>query len=160
MTTNATSTRTAKIIPLPLAQRLPNLLGQAAMLQWLGQPPIAFQRAYVDIAGGVLPALWLSSAMNRVARASASDFESNGDYVFAMSAAACEAETGISRAQQVSCRRQLIRQGLLSEQAMQRKTTVYRLHLNQIARQLLEQAGPLAERLHQQDFVQPQDRRA
>ena len=97
MTTHATSTRTAKIIPLPLAQRLPNLLGQAAMLQWLGQPPIAFQRAYVDIAGGVLPALWLSSAMNRVARASASDFESNGDYVFAMPVKLKQASAARSR---------------------------------------------------------------
>lgn len=132
-------------------RRLPNFLGQAALLEWLGQSPIAFHRVYVDIAGGVLPALWLSSAMSRVARAHASAFEDNGDFVFAMSAADCEMETGITRAQQAGCRRHLIGRGLLSEQAEQRKTIVYRLHLDRIARGLLQQAGPLAQQLEQID---------
>lgn len=127
--------------------RLPNALGQAALLEWLGQAPIAFHRAYVDIAGGVLPALWLSCAMTRVARANAREFESNGDYVFAMSSSECERETGISRGQQAGCRKHLIAQGLMSEQAEQRKATCYRLHLDRIARRLLLQVGPLAQSL-------------
>ena len=128
-------------------RRMPNVLGQAALLEWLGQAPIAFHRVYVDLTGGVLPALWLSSAMDRVARAHATSFEVNGDFVFAMSAHECEAVTGISRSQQVSCRKTLVKLGLISEHAEQRKTTVYRLHLDRIARGLLTQAAPLAEQL-------------
>lgn len=128
-------------------RRLPNALGQAALLEWLGQTPISFHRVYVDIAGGVLPALWLSCAMARVARASAAEFEPNGDFVFTMSSSDCERETGISRGQQAGCRRHLIAQGLISELAEQRRATRYRLHLDRIARRLLIQAGPLAESL-------------
>jgi hypothetical protein len=126
---------------------LPNALGQGVLLEWLGQAPITFHRAYVGIAGGVLPALWLSRAMERVAKAHAAEFEANGDLVFAMSAQECEIATGITRAQQVSCRRTLIAQGLISEHAEQRKTILYRLHLNRIARKLMAQSAPLAEKL-------------
>ena len=128
-------------------RRLPNALGQAALLEWLGQAPISFHRVYVDLAGGVLPALWLSSAMDRVAKAHTSAFDANGDYVFSMSSHECHAATGITRAQQASCRRHLIQQGLLSEQSTQRKTTVYRLHLDRIVRRLISQSAPLADRL-------------
>lgn len=128
-------------------RRLPNVLGQAALLDWLGQAPIAFHRVYVDLTGGVLPALWLSSAMDRVASAHATSFEANGDFVFSMSAHECESVTGISRSQQVSCRKALVELGLISEHAQQRKTTIYRLHLDRIARGLLTQAAPLAEQL-------------
>ena len=136
-------------LPQPSGElrRLPNALGQAALLEWLGQSPSAFHRVYVDLTGGVLPALWLSSAMDRVAKANASSFEVNGDYVFAMSAQECETATGITRAQQATCRKQLVEMGLISEQAEQRKTIVYRLHLDRIARSLLSQAAPLAEHL-------------
>lgn len=140
-----------RLAPSASLHRLPNALGQAALLEWLGQSPITFHRAYVDITGGVLPALWLSCAMVRVASASASEFERNGDFIFEMSSSECERETGISRGQQASCRRHLIAQGLMSEQAEQRKATRYRLHLDRIARKLLIQAGPLAESLQMAD---------
>ena len=39
-------------------RRLPNVLGQAALLEWLGQAPISFNRAYVGLAGGVL---WIAA---------------------------------------------------------------------------------------------------
>ena len=99
-------------------RRLPNALGQAALLEWLGQSPIAFHRVYVDLTGGVLPALWLSHAMDRVSRANAASFEPNGDFVFAMSAHECELATGITRAQQTSCRKQLVELGLLSQRQL------------------------------------------
>ena len=116
-------------LPQPSGElrRLPNALGQAALLEWLGQSPIAFHRVYVDLTGGVLPALWLSSAMDRVAKANASSFEVNGDYVFAMSAQECETATGITRAQQATCRKQLVEMGLISEQAEQAEDRI--LHL-------------------------------
>ncbi|GKT26901.1 hypothetical protein [Acidovorax sp. SUPP3334] len=129
------------------------LLGQAVLLDWLGQAPISFHRAYVDIAGGVVPALWLSSAMARMVHAPRESFQ--GDtFVFAMSGHDCEQETGISRGQQETCRRQLIAAGLISEQSGQRKPIVYRLHLDAIARALIEQAEPLAQMFQQ---LQPQD---
>ncbi len=128
-------------------KRLPNVLGQAALLEWLGQAPISFHRVYVDLTGGVLPALWLSSAMDRVAKAHAASFEANGDFIFSMSSTECEEITGITRSQQASCRKVLIDQGLISERSEQRKTTIYRLHLDRIARRLLTQAAPLADRL-------------
>ncbi|WP_284402109.1 hypothetical protein [Acidovorax sp. SUPP2825] len=129
------------------------LLGQAVLLDWLGQAPISFHRAYVDIAGGVVPALWLSSAMARMVHAPRESFQGD-NFVFAMSAQECEQETGISRGQQETCRRQLIAAGLVSEQSGQRKPIVYSLHLDAIARALIEQAEPLAQMLH---FLQPQD---
>lgn len=127
-------------------QRLPNILGQAALLEWLGQTPIAFNRAYVGIAGGVLPALWLSAAMERVAAAKASEFEVNGDYVFVMTRAECEVTTGLCSTQQVTSRRLLVSAGLMSERP-NRKYVEHRLHLDRIARALMAQAAPLAESL-------------
>ena len=128
-------------------RRLPNVLGHAALLEWLGQEPVSFQRCFVDITGGVLPALWLSHAMRHVSRARAGEFEANGDFRFAMSSSECEAATGLTRAQQAGCRRSLINQGLMSEQAEKRKTIVYRMHLEHIARALMVQAAPLADQL-------------
>ena len=128
-------------------RRLPNVLGHAALLEWLGQETVSFQRCFVDIAGGVLPALWLSHAMRHVSRARAGEFEPNGDFRFAMSSSECEAATGLTRAQQAGCRRSLINQGLMSEQAEKRKTIVYRMHLEHIARALMVQAAPLADQL-------------
>lgn len=128
-------------------RRLPNVLGHAALLEWLGQEPVSFQRCFVEIAGGVLPALWLSHAMRHVSRARAGEFEPNGDFRFAMSSSECEAATGLTRAQQAGCRRSLINQGLMSEQAEKRKTIVYRMHLEHIARALMVQAAPLADQL-------------
>lgn len=128
-------------------RRLPNALGQAALLEWLGQSPISFNRAYVGIAGGVLPALWLSAAMERVAQAKAGEFEPNGDFVFAMSTQECETATGLIRSQQLRCRRDLIGAQLLSEQAKPGAAMLYRLHLERVARALMAQSAPLAERL-------------
>ena len=126
--------------------RLPNVLGQAAMLEWLGQTPISFHRAYVELAGGVVPALWLSHAMY-VTSARAHEFEPDGDFVFSMTAVECEAATGISRTQQLTCRRTLVAAGLLSERSVRRQPTVFRLHLDAIARKLIAQSAPLAETL-------------
>jgi hypothetical protein len=85
--------------------------------------------------------------MERVARAHAAEFETNGDFVFSMSAQDCEIITGLTRSQQAGCRRALIAAELISEQSEQRRTVVYRLHLNRIARALIAQSAPLAEKL-------------
>lgn len=128
-------------------RRLPNVLGQAALLEWLGQAPISFNRAYVGMAGGVLPALWLSAAMERVAKAQAHEFEANGDFVFAMSETECEAAIGLIRSQQHKCRRELATAGLISVNSQPGAPAVYRLHLDCLARKLLAQSAPLAAHL-------------
>lgn len=116
-------------------------LTQAVLLELLGTEPISINRIYVSIAGGVLPALWLSNAMKRACAASATDGK---DFRFAMSARECEEETGITRAQQITCRRRLIELGLLTEESRPHRLSRYRLHLDELRRQTLEQIRPLA----------------
>ena len=107
-------------------RRLPNVLGQAALLEWLGQAPISFNRAYVGLAGGVLQALWLSAAMERVSNAKAHEFEVNGDFVFSISEAECEAAIGLIRSQQHKCRRDLVASGLISVNSLSTMSHIQR----------------------------------
>lgn len=130
-------------------------LQQAMMLDWLGQPPLSFHRVFVNITGNVLAALWLSHALDR--RGEAGNFGEpplQGDFIFQMTAAQCEEETGITRAQQITCRRVLADKGLLSEQGSQGKTLRYRIHKARLLQCLLEQAAPLAQVLRQTGEVE------
>lgn len=127
---------------------LPSMIGQAALLEWLGQPPISFHRVYVDIAGGVLPALWLSCAMEKLAQAQREDFAENGDFLFSITEDEMELESGLTFRQQSSCRRQLVSKGLLSTESSQDKSQ-HRLRLNQLARKLIDQSESLARNLLQ-----------
>ncbi|QIL73098.1 hypothetical protein G7048_23730 [Diaphorobacter sp. HDW4B] len=119
------------------------LLGQATILNWLGQSPISFHRIYVDITGSVVVGLWLSHVLALAANADSRAFDGD-DFVFTMSARDCEAATGITRAQQVSCRTRLAELGFLTEAGGQRKTPTYRLHMALVARHLLKTSEPLA----------------
>lgn len=118
-------------------------LNQAMMLDFFGQPPLSIPRSYVDITGSVVAALWLSHALDK--QASATD--SGGDHVFVMTGKDCERDTGITRAQQVTCRRVLLDRGLLSEESQQGKVGRYRIHMDRLAQCLMRQAAPLAEAL-------------
>ncbi len=75
--------------------------------------------------------------------------EPHGDYVFAMTGKDCEQDTGITRAQQTTCRRLLIEQGLLSEDGQKGKVVRYRVHVDRLVQRLLQHAGPLALSLSQ-----------
>lgn len=114
------------------------LLKQAVLLNLLGQPPVTFHRSYVDITGGVVSALWLSHAMDKTVASP------NGGHVLEMTARKCEEETGITRAQQATCRRQLIALGLLSEEDRRGNVRRYRIHADRLAQCLMRQAQPLA----------------
>ncbi len=130
-------------------------LQQAMLLDWLGQPPLSFHRVFVDITGNVLAALWLSHALDR--RGDAGNFGEpplRDDLIFQMTAAQCEEETGITRAQQVTCRRVLTDKGLLSEDGSQGKTLRYRIHKDRLLACLLEQATPLAQALRQANDIE------
>ena len=122
------------------------LLAQATLLNWLGQAPITFQRIYVDITGSVVSGLWLSYALALAARAPSRDFDGE-DYVFTMSSRDCEAATGITRGQQVNCRKALAEIGLLSEEGSQRKAPTYRLHMAEIAARMMRESEDLARAL-------------
>ena len=120
-----------------------SFLGQATLLNWLGQRPISFHRIYVDITGSVVAGLWLSHALGRAANARPGEFEAD-DFVFSMSARDCEAATGITRAQQAGCRQRLVELGLLSVVGEQRKTPVFRLHMHRVADCMVKESQSLA----------------
>jgi hypothetical protein len=119
---------------------------QATLLNWLGQPPISFHRVYVNIAGNVVAGLWLSHALAKAGKATKYEFDGD-DFIFSMSARECEEITGITRAQQAACRRNLSESGLLSEEGGQRRTSKYRLHMAEVARRMVRESEPLAAML-------------
>lgn len=125
------------------------VLAQATLLNWLGQAPISFHRIYVDITGNVVAGLWLSHALARAAQAQQSEFDGD-DYVFQMSARDCEVVTGITRGQQVNCRKVLADLGLLSEDGGKRKTPTYRLHMAEVAIRMARESAGLADVLSPQ----------
>ncbi|MFP5474171.1 MAG: hypothetical protein ACLGJD_11040 [Gammaproteobacteria bacterium] len=131
---------------------------QARMLAMLGSDTISFNRAYVEITGNVLAALWLSYVIEQKA-----EFVRSGrahtdgyDFTFAMTGQECEAATGISRAQQATCRRALQEAGLISEIGTRGRTVTYTLHLAQLRRRLDEVAAPLLAALQAARDVTPQ----
>lgn len=142
----STSTSTSTPSPAPIDR---TLLNQAVMLKWLGQQPVAFHRSYVDITGSVVAALWLSHMMDRLASGSAGAIDPSGDYLFEMTGRECEQDTGITRAQQSTCRRQLIGLGLLTVESHQGRVVRYRIHVDRLVQRLIQQAGPLAALLAQ-----------
>lgn len=125
------------------------LLNQALMLDWLGQRPVSFHRSYVDLTGSVVAAVWLSYAMDRMAGAERGALDEHGDFRFEMTAQECEQGTGITRAQQATCRRLLSQRGLLTEYRQRGRIAHYRIHVERLAQCLLHQAAPLAARLAQ-----------
>lgn len=128
------------------------LCEEARFLDWFGQDTVSFNRGYVDIAGGnVLAALWLSYVLERMpqeVRARRAVMDGNR-YTFTMTGADCEQATGISRAQQGSCRKHLQSHGLLDVAAQRGKTVTYTVHLDQIRKSMAAQAQPLLDALRQ-----------
>lgn len=113
---------------------------QSMLLDWFGQAPITIHRPFVDITGSVLAALWLSHALNRPVAAGSTSAE----VVIEMTAAECEAATGITRAQQQTCRRILAEKGIAIEERAGRSIR-YRIYTQRILALLQRQAMPLAE---------------
>ena len=126
-------------------------LSQATLLNWLGQAPISFHRIYADVAGGIVPGLYLSHLLNRVSHAMPSEFDGN-DYVFVMPFTECETVTSITRNQQVTCRKSLIDAGLLSEHVPYKKNT-YRLHMQAVAEAMTKVSNYLAEGKNKRDLI-------
>ena len=81
------------------------------LLELFGQAPIVFNGIYVDIAGSVTAALWLAYAIYHVC-----ERESAPGNWFSKSQADWQRETGLSRREQESARKQLRLLGIVEEQ--------------------------------------------
>lgn len=123
----------------------------AMMLEWIGQAPIMIHRAFIDLTGNVLTALWLSYAVEKAKEVMEQDTSS---VIISMSASECEKQTGITRAQQQTCRKALIALGLLTEEGEQGKTLNYRIHIRQLMQMLEKQVQPMADAIRYSEQVQ------
>lgn len=97
------------------------------LLELFGQAPIVFNRIYVDIAGSVTAALWLAYAVYHVC-----ERESAPGNWFRKSQHDWLRETGLSRREQESARKQLRLLGVLEEQRHPNTPLAYRIVLSRL----------------------------
>jgi len=126
----------------------------AMLLDWIGQAPIVINRAFIDLTGNVLAALWLSYAIEKIKDHGTAD-EPLKAAVIAVSASECEKDTGITRAQQQTCRKTLAALGLLTEEGGQGKVPSFRIHLDTMMKMLEAQVKPMADALQRADQLAP-----
>lgn len=131
------------------------LLGQAMLLDVMGQAPVTFHRVYVDITGNVLTALWLSYAVQKLTQAEMAGqqpVDEHGEFVFSASEHEYEQETALTKAQQALARNALKRQGLLTDTRRSRQQVmVYRLNVAVLIDRLLASAQRTARALELQE---------
>jgi len=119
-------------LPEALAVHLPAPLPtveQQALLELLGQPPVAYHRLLVDVCGSLTAAVWCSLAI-QLTREQSSD-----DLTFELSADACQERTGMTRREQDTARGKLRDLGLLQQQRRPRGMA-YRLNLQELDRRI------------------------
>ena len=97
------------------------------LLELFGQTPIVFNRLYVDITGSVTAALWLAYAVYHVC-----ERESAPGNWFCKSQHDWLRETGLSRREQESARKQLRLLGVLEEQRRPNAPLAYRIVLSRL----------------------------
>lgn len=117
-----------------------NHIHSAMMLEWLGQAPVTIHRAFIDLTGNVLAALWLSYALDR-----APGQDQVGSVLVEMTSAECLKDTGITRAQQQTCRKALVDLGILTEEGDKGRALQYRINTQRLMDLLIKQAQPLAD---------------
>lgn len=123
-----------------------NEMLSAMLLEWVGQAPVTIHRAFIDLTGNVLCALWLTYALEK-AKAWEQGASKNGLVAIDMTSAECERDTGITRAQQQTCRRVLVQMEILSEVGGQGRAIQYTLNTGRLLDLLMRQAQPLADAL-------------
>lgn len=123
-----------------------NEMLSAMLLEWVGQAPVTIHRAFIDLTGNVLCALWLTYALEK-AKAWEHGASKNGMVAIDMTSAECERDTGITRAQQQTCRKVLVQMQILSEVGGQGKAIQYTLDTHRLLDLLMQQAQPLADAL-------------
>lgn len=138
-------------------------LTQAVLLDWLGQQPIAFHRIYVDISGSVTAAVWLSMVLANMAGCPAEQTDEKGVHRFTLSTVLCEAETGLTEAEQRKAHRQLDQAGVLKASyprkqaggANAAKPPSFELDLRRLTALLLARSEGLAEMVRQSVAMAP-----
>jgi hypothetical protein len=108
---------------------------QAVLLDLFGRPPVVFHRSFVEIAGGVSGALWLSYALTL-----SQEQEADGGATFFLSLEQCTEATGMSPCEQNHARENLRNAGLLQE-LRQGGTLRYRLDFEHLAGRLQGQSA-------------------
>lgn len=123
---------------------------QAVVLNWLGQQEVVFHRIYVDIVGGVLPALWLSHVLSHllITLQSTPDAVDHAEYVFVVDSELCEAATGLTTAEQLRCIVSMTELGLVAPDHSCSPRTC-RLRLQRLADLTIAHSAPLASALRQ-----------
>jgi hypothetical protein len=101
---------------------------EAVVLELFGRAPVAFHRVFVDLAGSVTAALWLSHVIGLATQA--------GDDMVQMSQEDCFEATGLSRREQETARARLRAAGLVAEER-QGRLVGYRVDFQAIASRLL-----------------------
>lgn len=134
--------KNTKKLPPQLSNGDSEYLKSALFLDLIGQEPITINRAFVDLTGNVLSALWLTYAMERERRNESEDF-----FEILMASSCCTKDTGITRAQQQTCRKALVDLGILHEDAGQGRVITYRISKRRLLELLKQQAMPLASAL-------------
>ncbi|MDR2852916.1 MAG: hypothetical protein LBV61_07700 [Burkholderiaceae bacterium] len=130
------------------------LFSEALLLTLFGQDTINVNRAMVDITGNVLSAIWLTHVLDQmpVLKREGRGWAHPGNtaFTFDMTGQECEQTTGITRAQQATCRKQLAQAGLISEGGSGRgKTVRYTLHLDRLTARIKEITAPMQAALKQ-----------
>jgi hypothetical protein len=126
-------------VAAPAAPAAPLDVGQALMLDVLGQTPVMFHRVYVGITGSINAALWLSYAMERRADVIAAGMDPEPQPVwFSFTREQCEEGTGLTRHQQDTARRELRQRGIVLEQ--RRSTTEIAIDTRKLGQLLIEQS--------------------
>ena len=138
-------------------------LTQAVLLDWLGQQPIAFHRIYVDISGSVTAGVWLSMVLSRMTSAPGEQIDASGIHRFTLARTHCEAETGLTEAEQRKAHRQLFKAGVLSVNYPRKNEThpsktpspTFELDLRGLTALLLARSEGLAEMVRQSAVSTP-----
>lgn len=129
-----------------------DLIWSAVTLDWLGQEPVAFHRSFVEVAGGVLPALWLTYILNPERRAMPNTLGpvDGSSAVVELDVPHCTALTGLSREDQHQCWRAAEDLGLLTRWPVEHDEVPHaRIDLRRLAHLILEHSRETAEALRQ-----------
>lgn len=126
-------------------------LSQAVLLDWLGSQPVAFHRIYVDVCGSVTAAVWLSLVLSLLDGQGKKRVDAQGIFRFGLSTSQCEAQTGLTYAEQRKAQRRLVESQLLALERKQAShaTPSFALDMNALTRLLLSRSSGLADLIQQ-----------
>lgn len=133
-------------------------LSQAVLLDWLGSQPVAFHRHYVDISGSVTAAVWLSLVLSLLDGRGKDQVNEQGVFSFRLSSKACEAQTGLTDAEQRKAHRQLTNGGVLKVVRVKsvNQGLSFELDMNVLTQRLLAHSEGMAALIQRNEAFTPQ----